>query len=205
MAEGVPRRALLRAGLTGTVLAAAGAVAVATGAVPVPEFLSRRWADDGPDGVIPSARSSRGSRRRWICDWSPFPSLLEQHHARRVRLSGRRHRRPVEGSWGRNLGAGALSSRSDAGTRPDRPGASIQWRGWSGAAGSRQSFSTPGGRGSDAPTLVGGYDSNPGPGSGASGGEEAGRSSASRGSTRRSRRPADVRDSLEQLRFPWLG
>lgn len=35
-------------------LAAAGA-AVATGAVPVPGFLSRRRAEDGPDGVIPSA------------------------------------------------------------------------------------------------------------------------------------------------------
>ncbi|MGH9022984.1 MAG: alpha/beta hydrolase-fold protein [Acidimicrobiia bacterium] len=54
MADGISRRALLRAGLGGTALAAAASVAVATGAVSVPEFLSRHWVDDGPDGVVPS-------------------------------------------------------------------------------------------------------------------------------------------------------
>lgn len=55
MGKVLSRRALLRAGVGGTALAALGLTAVGTGAVSLPDALTRRWADDGPDGVIPSA------------------------------------------------------------------------------------------------------------------------------------------------------
>ena len=84
MATDLSRRAFLIGGASALSLAALGSVGAAAGVIPVPRRLRNRFADLGPDGVIPSSpagqirleRVRSAARGREVGLWTAVPAGL---------------------------------------------------------------------------------------------------------------------------------
>ena len=84
MATDLSRRAFLIGGVGALSLAAVGGAGAAAGVIPMPRKLRNRFADLGPDGVIPSApagqirleRVRSAARGREVGLWTAVPAGL---------------------------------------------------------------------------------------------------------------------------------